>query len=500
MLYFISILLAGPVMMYAFDGLLYLSDLRKLPAKEEIFVSGLALVTLVPGWLFGSRLKLPRRFDARYLPLILMPFLCILLPWFFLYFSGEAYLLEIVQRAKLFATPYCLFLLGFFIGIRKREPSCLQGRGLCNLAAIMTIACLISLASIYPLLNNTFFYQYETVGQHVSMWDYYPYQKNKRLAKPDKPPSLRIASNHPRLEGVDYLLPLFGAAAQAIYTAIDISDDIEDAYDVFFQPYALRDLHISDKVYFSKNLNIYGILNTSLRAKVSDTLYFGAPLSRTQLEALDAKGRTPVQTPIAKTALVFFVHRDNPVQGLTTEQIRRIYAGDINRWTDIDGKGGRILAFQHRNAAVQAVMEKNVMQGRLLGTPPQEEHPELDFLFADNHDLPIGSPQKISLKGGFIRVNACYRNRIDALGYDFYWNAMQRFPAGEIRLLAVNGITPTQESISSGSYPFSLPVVMLANASLTPEAKALHDWLISPEGQALIAKTGYAPLPTAEVP
>lgn len=53
--------------------------------------------------------------------------------------------------------------------------------------------------------------------------------------------------------------------------------------------------------------------------------------------------------------------------------------------------------------AIQIVMEKNVMQGRMLGTPPQEEHPELDFLFADNHGLPIGPTQKISLKGNFVR-------------------------------------------------------------------------------------------------
>ena len=474
MFYFISILLAGPAMMYAFDGLLCLWHIPNLPGKVKIFAICLTLITFVPGQLFGSMLKLPPRFDARYLPLILMPFLCILLTWGFLHFSGEVYLLEIVHKAKLFAIPYSLFLVGFFIAIRKREPSRLQRRGLCNLAAITTIACLISLASIYPLLNNTFFYQDETVGRHIDMWDYYPFEKNKRLATPDKPPSLRIASNHPRLVGVDYLLPLFGAAAQAIYAAIDSSDDIERYYDVFFRPFALRAPDITEKIYFSEHLD-----NSLLRVRDKNTLYFGPPLSQAQLEALDANGFMPVQTPIAKNALVFFVHRDNPVQGLTAEQIRHIYAGDITRWSDIGGNGGRILAFQHRTAAVQAVMEKSVMQGRMLGTPPQEEHPE---------------------NGAFVRFNAYYRNRIDALGYDFYWNAMQRFPAGEIRVLAVDGIMPTQENISNGSYPFSLPLVMLSSGSLSPEAKALHDWLISPEGQALIAKTGYAPLPTAAKP
>ncbi len=493
MLYFISMLLIGPVMVYAFDGLLYLSDIQKLPEKEKIFVAGLFLVTLVPGRLFSSKLKLPRRFDARYLPLILMPFLCILLPWFF---SGEVYLLRIVQRAKLFAIPYSLFLFGFFIGIRKREPSCLRRRGLCYLAAITIVACLIPLASIYPLLNNTFFYQWDSVGRHIRMWDYFPVEKNS-LAKPDNPPSLRIAFNHPSLMGNDYLLPLFGAAAQATYSDIDRSDELD--YDFLYGPYALHDPDITDKVSY-KDHDIYSELKSEPKAGRSDTLYFGTPLSQAQLEALDAAGRTSVQTPIAKNALVFFVHRDNPVQGLTTEQIRRIYAGDINTWTDIGGNGGRILAFQHRHTAVQTVMEKNVMLGRMLGLPPQEEHPEFDFSWAEDYGLPIGPPKKIPLKGNFVRVNACYRNRIDAIGYDFYWKALQRFPNGEIRLLAVDGIMPTQENISNGSYPFSLPIVMLANTSLTPEAKALHDWLISPEGQALIAKTGYAPLPTEERP
>ena len=284
--------------------------------------------------------------------------------------------------------------------------------------------------------------------------------ENNKLAKPDKAASLRIAANHPRLVGPDYLLPLFGAVAQATYV---------------FEKDKGEPLFFWNRLDSAEQIYSWGVLSQDN----ADIAFVPQPCER-QLEMLRPECPTPVQAPIAGTALVFFVHRDNPVQGLTAEQIRRIYAGDIERWSDIGGDGGCIPAFQHPAFDIHTVMQEKVMQGQPMQTPPQEEYALKEI--------------------GIIRGTADYRNRPDAIGYDFYWNALQRFPNGEIRLLAVDGILPTQENISNGSYPFSLPIVMLTCRPLSPESKALRDWLLSPEGQALIAKTGFAPLPKAEIP
>ena len=52
-------------------------------------------------------------------------------------------------------------------------------------------------------------------------------------------------------------------------------------------------------------------------------------------------------TPIGKEAFVFFVNAKNPIEDITVEQIRKIYAGEITRWEELGVKGmGKIRAFQ----------------------------------------------------------------------------------------------------------------------------------------------------------
>ena len=52
------------------------------------------------------------------------------------------------------------------------------------------------------------------------------------------------------------------------------------------------------------------------------------------------------QKPIGVDALVFIVNEDNPVQALTQQQLRDIYAGKITNWKDVGGKDQEIVAFQ----------------------------------------------------------------------------------------------------------------------------------------------------------
>jgi phosphate transport system substrate-binding protein len=53
--------------------------------------------------------------------------------------------------------------------------------------------------------------------------------------------------------------------------------------------------------------------------------------------ASDARAHLRV-TPVAWDALVFVVNRANPIDGLTLDQVREIYAGKRLRWIDIGGQ------------------------------------------------------------------------------------------------------------------------------------------------------------------
>jgi len=137
MRYFSIVFLAGLVMPALGVGVLRLLDALQPPSKLTIFWACMALVSITPGWLLGAKLRLPQRFDARWLPLVLPPFAFVLLAWgIMMLHSGKVYFLEIVFLVLLAAVPYGLFLLGFLAGMYRREAACLRLRGLCSLAAV----------------------------------------------------------------------------------------------------------------------------------------------------------------------------------------------------------------------------------------------------------------------------------------------------------------------------------------------------------------------------
>jgi phosphate transport system substrate-binding protein len=84
----------------------------------------------------------------------------------------------------------------------------------------------------------------------------------------------------------------------------------------------------------------------------------------------------------------------------------------------------------------------------------------------------------------------------DALAYSvyFYEEFMNKNPAN--RLLAIDGVLPTRQTIADRTYPLTADVFVVTRKDLkadNPAAK-VRDWLLSPAGQRLVADSGYVPI------
>lgn len=184
-------------------------------------------------------------------------------------------------------------------------------------------------------------------------------------------------------------------------------------------------------------------------------------------------------TPIGREAFVFFVHRWNPVDSLTLEQLRGIYSGEITSWRQAGGLFGRIRAFQR---AEDSGSQSALM--RLMG------------------DTPLREPEEREVIGGMgeiIREVASYRNYLGAIGFSFRFYASEMAANRQIKLLALEGVAPTKESIRGGSYPIASsfyavtasPIGEPAPEETDGDLAAFLAWIRSPEGQELVEKTGY---------
>ena len=212
---------------------------------------------------------------------------------------------------------------------------------------------------------------------------------------------------------------------------------------------------VSDRVEFSRTTQSY----RNLMEGKADLVLAAEPAPEV-LEELEA-GEKWLLTPFATDALVFVVNRDNPVDSLTVEEIQKIYTGEITNWRQVGGADLEIAAFQRNpEAGSQTMFEKLVMDGQIPMDPPQA-------WMAD------------SMVGLLEGVRA-YDNSPAAIGYTVYYYAHDMAMAQGLKVLQVEGVSPSPESIREREYPFLNPYYV-AIAKDTPEdspTRILYDWIL----------------------
>ena len=99
----------------------------------------------------------------------------------------------------------------------------------------------------------------------------------------------------------------------------------------------------------------------------------------------------------------------------------------------------------------------------------------------------------IDTMGGLMEAVKSYDNSAGAIGYSVYYYAEEMKAAQGLKLLKLEGVEPNPDTIRSEEYPIVNPkyVVISAKAAEDSPTRKLYDWLLSGEGQALIAAEGY---------
>jgi len=182
--------------------------------------------------------------------------------------------------------------------------------------------------------------------------------------------------------------------------------------------------------------------------------------------------------PVALDAFVFLVNQVNPIESLETELIRDIYTGRLTDWSElgvdlsVDGDGTIHTYRRNPNSGSQELMEALVMAGEEM---------------IDSPDLLL-----YEMVGPF---NAIDRDLL-GIGYSVYYYATYMLPTETVRLVPVGGVLPTSETIADRSYPFVTEVYVVVRSGLPEDSQALQlrNWLLTADGQAVVAQSGYVPV------
>jgi phosphate transport system substrate-binding protein len=63
-----------------------------------------------------------------------------------------------------------------------------------------------------------------------------------------------------------------------------------------------------------------------------------------------------------------------------------------------------------------------------------------------------------------------------------------------VKALAVDGVAPTRQTIQNKTYPFTQTMYAITTGNESENTKKFIDWILSAQGQELVAKTGYTPV------
>ncbi len=232
---------------------------------------------------------------------------------------------------------------------------------------------------------------------------------------------------------------------------------------------------VADLVNFSRTTQSYRNLMAGER-----DLVLAAEPDPEVLEQLQAQDQW-LMTPFATDALVFVVNQDNPVSGLTGEQVRKIYTGEITNWKEVGGADVDIVPFQrNQGAGSQTMFEKLVMEG-------------LEPMEAPSQLIPDSM-------AGMMEAVREYDGSPAAIGFTVYYYANDMEMARGLKVLSIDGVAPTADTIRSGAYPYLNPyfVAIDKDADAHSPTRILYDWVLGPDGQRLAQLQGYVPVTAQE--
>lgn len=187
----------------------------------------------------------------------------------------------------------------------------------------------------------------------------------------------------------------------------------------------------------------------------------------------DEKAKGVVGTVIGYDAVAVFVNAENPVKSLSREQLKGIFTGRIKNWREVGGKDLPIAPNTEIQGAKRATMEmfnELVMDKEPYGTGFKEiDLPRDQIVDVARNPGAIGTPSL----GLLPTVPPDVRTKVKAVNVD--------------------GVEPSDANVRSGKYPVSRPLNLATVGSPTGATLAFVDFMLSAEGQGLVAKD-FVPL------
>jgi phosphate transport system substrate-binding protein len=208
---------------------------------------------------------------------------------------------------------------------------------------------------------------------------------------------------------------------------------------------------------------------TGIAAIIDGTAEIGMSSRRaksSEIGAANAKGKNMKPTIVAYDGIAVIVNSANPIKSLTKKQVEQIFAGDVTDWSAVGGSGGKI-----------SIYTRNTSSGT---------YSDFKELAMKKRDYAGGS-QKMA---GNEQIAAEVGKNAHGIGYV----GMAYTKAGGVKVVSIDGATPSTKSVQDHSYPYWRPTFYYTNGEPSGLAKQFLDFTVGPGGQKIVAQVGFVPI------
>ena len=166
---------------------------------------------------------------------------------------------------------------------------------------------------------------------------------------------------------------------------------------------------------------------------------------------------------VAIDGIAVIVHPDNDVEDLTTDQLKKIYTGEITNWSEVGGADEAIVVVgREAGSGTRGAFEE------LLGIEDQCQY-----------------AQELNETGAVLAKVAKTSGSIGYVSLDVLDDT--------VAPLQLDGVEPSEKTVKDGSYTLQRPFVMATNGKISEQSKqvqAVFDFINSDAGQKIIKKVG----------
>jgi phosphate transport system substrate-binding protein len=171
---------------------------------------------------------------------------------------------------------------------------------------------------------------------------------------------------------------------------------------------------------------------------------------------------------IAYDGIAIVVHPSNPVSNLSTEQVQKIFKGEIKNWKEVGGKDSDILVVtREEGSGTRTAFEE------LLKLQEKKDGKTTSFI---RSDALVGDGT------GAIKANVASKE--NAIGF-----TSLGFVDSSLKKVNLDTIECSIENVKEKTYAISRPFLMLTKGAVKPETKAFLDFILSDKGQEIVGKS-----------